>query len=325
MKKLSKRIAVMLACVLLISFSGCGAQSVSVPQLDIPMNGNTPPEINHTIELSTADLQTTAEIYRFVEPAENPEEILAKLSGIFGLSTGAQVEQYDNFVVMKDGKLRIEYETDTGMWSFRDNSYDKRLTHTLPSEEESAEIARTFLTENGLYDERFTMGSVVVSYSGDPADDTYAPYCNSVYFYPVLNDKPILGVSRIVVSIGENGQIIEVLKYYKDFVSYGEIELESPISFTEGIQTNQYSTSINSDAVSSTITEVELAYWEDAGSCEDQPFLQPVWVFTGSSVQSDGSEDTFDIIVQAAKNVENTDETSAENADTQLVPSAPIG
>lgn len=310
MKRLNKLITALLAFILIVSLVGCGGQSsvISVPRLNIPMEGSALPKISHNVELSTANLPTTAEIYKFIDPPTNSGEVLDKLAETFGFSTNAKTEDFGDFIIVEDDEMMIDYETATGAWSFRDKSYDKTVAHSLPSEKESAIIARTFLIENELYNERFSMETVVTKYSGNEADETYAPYCNAVYFYPMLNDKPILGVSRIVVSVGEDGQIVEVLKYYKDFVSCGEIELASPMSFVDGIKANQYSTSINSKAISSNITEVELAYWEDAGSCDEQPYLQPVWIFTGTSVQPDGTVETFDVIVQAAKNVVNNDE-----------------
>lgn len=291
--------------VLLLSLVSCGANSsvTTVPELYIPMAGNSVPEIDHNIELSTTNIQKTAEIYRFVDPPANPEHLLDELEDVFGLSTNAPKENLDDFIIISDGKMMINYETATGTWSFYDRSYDKTVSHILPTKEESAVIARNFLIKNGLYNDRFSNETVVTQYSGNEYDETYAPYCNAVYFYPMLNGKPILGVSRIVVSVGEDGQIVEVLKYYKDFVSCGKIEIAEPLSFVGGIKANQYSTTIDDKAIASNITEVELAYWEDAGSCAEQPYLQPVWVFYGTSIQPDGSEDSFNIIVQAAKNV----------------------
>jgi hypothetical protein len=316
---------------LLISLVSCEANSsvTTVPELYIPMVGNSVPEIDHNIELSTTNIEKTAEIYRFVDPPANPEYVLDELTSVFGLSTDAHKESFDDFIIISDDKMMIDYETATGTWSFYDRSYDKTAPRILPTKEESAAIARDFLIENGFYNERFSTETVVTQYSGNEHDETYAPYCNAVYFYPMLNGKPILGVSRIVVSVGEDGQIIEVLKYYKDFVSCGTIEIAEPLSFVDGIKANQYSTTIDDKAISSNITEVELAYWEDAGSCAEQPYLQPVWVFAGTSIQPDGSESKFDVIVQAAKNIERQDETKSkapsENKPTlDIEPTPPV-
>ena len=315
MKRMNKLITTLLVFVLMISLVGCGGHSsvISVPRLNIPMEGSVPPEISHNIDLSGVHPQTTAEIYKFIDAPSNPDKVLDKLAKIFGFSTDAKTEDFGDFIIIEDAGMMIDYETPTGAWSFRDKSYDKTVSHSLPSEKDSATIARSFLMENDLYHERFSMETVVAKYSGDEADKTYSPYCHSVYFYPTLNDKPILGVSRIVVSVGEDGKIVEVLNYYKDFVSCGEIELASPMSFIDGIKTNQYSTSINPEAISSDITDVELAYWEDGGSCDEQPYLQPVWVFKGTSVLPDGTTETFDVIVQAAKNVVNNDEILSQS------------
>lgn len=49
------------------------------------------------------------------------------------------------------------------------------------------------------------------------------------------------------------------------------------------------------------VRDVDLAYWEDAGSVSDQPYLQPVYVFTIKPVE--GSLEVFSAIVPAAEDV----------------------
>ncbi|MCQ2406358.1 MAG: hypothetical protein MJ067_03995, partial [Oscillospiraceae bacterium] len=74
--------------------------------------------------------------------------------------------------------------------------------------------------------------------------------------------------------------------------------------FIDGIKNNMYSSSIRSDALSAKIVDVKLGYWEDAGSLDEQPYLQPIWIFIGESANADGTISDFDVIVQAAKNID---------------------
>jgi len=122
---------------------------------------------------------------------------LKHISKIFNFSEELRVQRFDDFIVMNAGKRMIKYEKLTGIWSFQDTSYDKYKNHELPSDEEAITVARNFLKENDLYNERFTIGTVVTQYSGSELDSTYAPYSKSVFFYPQINDCSILGNSRM--------------------------------------------------------------------------------------------------------------------------------
>ena len=296
-------INLILICFLLV---GCGSKKfiVSIPELCIPMSGSDLPEINYSIELKDLEkLPQTANIYEFI--SEQPDAIseVVQIAKLFDISVDAtDIQYYDDYLTYDNGSFLIDYEIPTSMWSIRNMSEKTDKSNELPSDEEAITIARNFLVEKELYDERFSIESVVTQYSGSELDSTYSPSFKTVYFYPTIDNYPILGVSRIIVKIDTNGQVAELMRYYKDFELAGVIELSSPLEFIEGIKSNAYSTNISPDAVSARITDVKLRYWEDAGSFEEQPYLQPVWVFWGESTQADGTVEEFDVVVQAAKN-----------------------
>jgi hypothetical protein len=124
MKRMNKLITTLLVFVLMISLVGCGGHSsvISVPRLNIPMEGSVLPEISHNIDLSGVHPQTTAEIYKFIDAPSNPDKVLDKLAKIFGFSTDAKTEDFGDFIIIEDDGMMIDYETPTGAWSFRDKS-----------------------------------------------------------------------------------------------------------------------------------------------------------------------------------------------------------
>lgn len=299
----SKILSLALICAL---FAGCAAkESPTMPELYIPKPEHELPDIAYDIELKDTDsLPKTAEVYKFISHDADATEEVLKIAELFGLTPDEKcIQYYDKFIIFDDGAYVIDYELPTAMWSVRVSASDIGDADELPSDEKAIELARGFLTEKGLYNERFTVETVTVQYSGSELDSTYAPSLKSVYFYPMLDGCPVLGVSRIIVNIDANGSVVGMMKYYKDFEPVGEIKLAPPENFIDGIQNNRYSSSISPDAVSAKITDVHLGYWEDSGSAEEQPYLQPVWIFKGSSLNADGAESGFDVIVQAAEGV----------------------
>lgn len=310
MKKKTIMITLLTTLLTVSVLTGCSSDnsSLTMPFLNIPMAGNEVPNIEYFVEIeNTRSFPSKANVYRFDENLPDAETEVQNLSILFGISQETTVSQKnDDFIIVDDGEHMIDYEKATGTWLFVDHTYDKQKMHLLPSDNDSVEIARKYLTENGLYNDRFLIETVVPQYAGSELDSTYAPYCKAVYFYPQVDGLSVLGVSRIVVKVGEDGQIIGVMKNYKDFALAGQIDLASPLSFIDGIKSNLYSSSINETAVSARIYDVKLGYWEDAGSHHEQPYLQPVWIFMGEADLPDGATEGFDVIVQAAEKVDSS-------------------
>ncbi len=307
----TKKLLVYLIILLLICAAsfGCSSNSspISMPELYIPMSGNDLPVIEYSIELKNInDLPKVANVYKFIKNEQDASLEVLSIAKLFDISANSSdINNYDDYVIFGNGKYLIDYEIPTGMWSIRNiMTNTNNVANNLPSDAEAIEIARSFLIEKGLYDERFVIETVVTQYSGSELNSTYSPCFKTVYFYPIIEDYTILGVSRIIVKIDSECQIAELMKYYKDIELFGEIELELPTVFIDGIKNNMYSSSIRSDALSAKIVDVKLGYWEDAGSLDEQPYLQPIWIFIGESANADGTISDFDVIVQAAKNID---------------------
>jgi hypothetical protein len=172
----------------------------------------------------------------------------------------------------------------------------------VPSREEAEEIATRFLDEHGLRPERFSNVRSVYQTSKRGLEKE-KPYMVTVAFYPEVDGCAVYGVSRIVVDIDENGDITALRSYYRNFVFDRVVDLTPPEDFYDtppkglygyGILTHS---NIENGTVSAKIVSVELAYWED----QDQPFLQPVWVFNGISLDARGVEREFQAVVPAIK------------------------
>ncbi|ADQ39634.1 hypothetical protein Calkr_0056 [Caldicellulosiruptor acetigenus I77R1B] len=273
------------------------------PPLKIPMPGQETPNIDYKITAKFNNLPTEAMVYKFKKPQNIDFYSIAKK---FGLNGKAEYYPETKTYVIKeevDGKVKYSftYEVETGRWEYinEEEMYLNYNPVNVPSDEEAKKIAIEFLKKEGFYNDRFSYCTVVEASSGDKLTNDYKVLYKDVYFYPSINGKPVYGVSRIVVSVGSNGKIIGVRKWYKDIEEYKKVKLISAEKALEKIKKREASNNINPRAKSATINKVFLAYWEDAGTIEEQPYLQPVWVFCGEAITEDGSRDTFDAVVPA--------------------------
>jgi len=275
-----------------------------IPPLNIPMPGNEIPDIEYKVTAKFDNLPVEAMVYKFKKP-KNIDTEIKSLAKIFGLK--GELEYQPTWRVYSIGEkidekyYRVfEYEIDTGRWNYMDmKELNNNDPQNIPSDEEAKKIALDFLKKNGIYDKRFIYCAVTDGSSGDKITNDYKVLHKSVYFYPVVEGKPVYGVSRIIVVVGDNGKIIEVYKWYKEFEEYKKVKIVPAEKAFEKVKNRKASNNINPMAKSATIKEVVLAYWEDAGTIEEQPYLQPVWVFAGEAVTEDGKVEKFDAVVPA--------------------------
>lgn len=275
----------------------------SIPKLFIPNPGQEMPEINYEFIADKNGLPAEAAVYKFILP-DNPEEQAAKLSKIFGFVTSpkfdASTQKYISKIENEKDKKWFTYEATSGHWAYQDmNALSDINPSNIPADKDAIAIVKKYLEETGLLPDRFKDVKVVHQSSGDKTTGDYRVIYKDLYFYPTIDNTSILGVSRMIVSVGKDAQIIAVNKYYKDYQQYKTVKLKSVDTAYEDVKANRASNSIDPTAKSAKIKEVKLAYWEDAGSIKEQPYLQPVWVFTGEAIVEYNKVVTFDAIVPA--------------------------
>lgn len=110
---------------------------------------------------------------------------------------------------------------------------------------------------------------------------------------------PVYGISRIIISVGHEGEIIGISKYYKDYEEYEKVKLKDPKKAFEELKSGGGSNNIDPDAIKAKINRIHLGYWEDGGSIKEQPHLQPVWVFEGESINANNEISKFDVVIPA--------------------------
>jgi len=241
-------------------------------------------------------------VYKFVQNNLSEEDFKA-LASQLGMSGTVERDEEAARFVMRDGQKELRMEWETGMWEYWDYEKSRKDPDpdAIPSDDEVARIAAEFLKENGWLPDDFRLQAVthLTEARGFSAPITIGKVA---YFYRYIGDVPVLGVSRIGVQVGENGEIISISKFFKDIEPAGNMSLKTVAAAYDEVKSgNAVVRTDNPNVTKAAIQDVKLYYWEDAGSISDQPYLQPVYVFTAQATE--GATETLTAIVPAIEGV----------------------
>jgi hypothetical protein len=255
----------------------------------------------YDVQVDLDKQKTEGKVYKF--KLKDVEQEAKRIAKIFKLNGELKFENgMDSYIIniadSNRSKIFFSYEKNSGMWSYQDSS-PSNFEGIITNDEQAISIAKKFLSDNLFLNQRFDNIKVSPVSSGDTATNNYKITEKQIYFCPTLDGVPILGTSRIIVTIGANGKITGVDKYYKDIEEYKTMKIKSAKEAFEKVKTKEASININQNAKSAKVTKVKLGYWEDAGTIKEQPYLQPVWIFTGEAVTDKNEKEAFDAVVPA--------------------------
>lgn len=296
---MKKLIVVAIVC---LAFIG-GALFLKTPQypdLFLAQPGQeTPLNVNYKFNASTNQIPSKEKIYKVMPPAVNETEA-KKLALNFGVDGSvAYQENTKNFVISNGNKI-FEVNKDTGFFSYADNDklHNIDIQKNIPDDEKVKLIAADFLKEKGLLPGRFSNVKVVSQTTGSELQGDLRTISKDVWFYPVIDGKQVYGISRIIITVGNEGEIEGVNKYHRDFEFHAEAPLKSVQTAFDEVKNGKASNSIPPKATEASIVGVEIGYWEDP----DATYLQPVYVFVGET-KIDGKLEKFDAVVPAVEGV----------------------
>lgn len=270
------------------------------PDLFIAMPGQgSPSDITYSLQAPTDHISSEEKVYTAVPLNTTPDSIqtLAKKFDING-----EVTIDSESLKISDHHQELSVSKSNGFFTYVNKDKYENLNvmrDNIPSDEECIKIAKQFLTDRDLLPKRFNIIKVSHTTSGSPLTNDERILFSDVYFYPTLNEKPVYGVSRIIVTVGNNGEIEAVNKYYKDVEYQGHAKLKSPDKALSELEASKSSNSLSENAKNAKIKKVEIGYWEDVES----KLIQPVYVFSGDA-EENGETITWDAFLPAIENVE---------------------
>jgi hypothetical protein len=174
---------------------------------------------------------------------------------------------------------------------------------TLPSEEEAIEIATNFLTQSGLMPDDALAGDVVtnsvksggtyniIRQTGEGSFEIIDSYDTHllVNFSRQINGIPVAdsGGNKLGVRIGDKGEVISVLKVWREVEPYREYPIKSVEQAYNELISGKGSSNIPSGCAEITIDHVSLAYWMETLDVS-QEYVLPVYAFTGTCRAANG-------------------------------------
>lgn len=276
-----------------------------------------PHDIEYTLNANTNNIPSKEKIYVYTKP--NVNESIAKSLAIKFNVDGIIKNQGNAYLIKdnNDNKKVFEINKESGYFSYM--NFNKLgnldIEKSIPKDSVAIAKAKEYLTERGLLQDRFIIVKVTNRTTGEKLTGTERIVSKEVWFYPTVDGKPVYGVSRIIVSVGHEGEIEAVRKYHRDFESSEEVTLKSFDEAFNELKNGKASINISEKAKEAKINNVGIAYWEDP--YEDK--LHPVYLFQGETV-IDGNIEKFDAFLPAARGVvmkAQPHEPTQEVPDTQ--------
>jgi len=281
--------------------SSADLKLAKVPALSLPQAGSAHvTDVEYIFEVETKNISKEAKVFEFkqVNMSNTDVQLIASKFNLKGKASLAPSGQYG----LRDGTRFLMVDKLSGKYQFIDESLTDLDVITgpveLPSDDEAIRIAESHLQDMGLLRKDFTFAGIGKVTTGPDTDPKII--AKEVFFYRQLNGTPVLGVSRIIVTVGHKGQIASFDKLFKEIGDEVKVYPLRPIKEAmDDVRKNKGKTDLDERARKAIIKKVEVMYWEDAGSVEDQLYIQPVYRFEGDVILDDGSADTFHVVVPA--------------------------
>lgn len=159
------------------------------------------------------------------------------------------------------------------------------VKQSVPSADEAPSFAEKGLEKYGGLPRDARLDLVVPNYqykynvSTNAVEEQY-PVAVQVFYNQMLNDLPVLG-SRINIQLGENGEIIGIVKTWGNYAYAGEVEVISAERAYEKLKNYETTDRLQGSLAEGTkIKDIQLGYrlyW--TGSDEENAYLKPIWIF----------------------------------------------
>ncbi len=298
--KHSKFISFMLAALMLFSLCACGNDntSASVHPNIAPPGADAHADLSLPAEIRVENVGETASLY---ELKIDDEAAVNQIEGCFGIDLSKASRSNDELgVTYTTDDYIIDIENDSGYWSVISCSSPSAKSGASVSDAEALKIAKAFVEENSLWPEEIENVKVVGQY-GTNEDNTYGIDMKSVFFYPKVDGKNVLGRYRINININLDGSIQSVHYLVSQTGSSTTAKLKSSAEISADLQAKNYSASFTSDLTNAKITDCTLYYYADSVKHNDKTYLFPVYIMTGEGTNASGEKETFDIIIDALK------------------------
>ncbi len=202
--------------------------------------------------------------------------------------------------VIPTGEVYVE--EDTGYWSYTSTAYDSLIQSeekAIVSDNTLLKKTRDFIeTYNICKNDTYNLNVTETTTGGWNSDEQIL--AKDVYVFPNINDTPVYGVYRFVLSYDMDGEIIAIKSFFNPAAVYQNVPLKKSAELESMIKTGECSINAESSMEKVDIKSIDIAYYADSSPNEKGEFyIYPVYVLNADGVTIDGQSKSFDIFVDA--------------------------
>ncbi len=285
-------IAVMIALLFVVWFIVAGKSYEIMFPVELPPSISESTVIEY--DASALEAKLKGEVaYIYCNPTKTDYSIVEKF--------GFNISNYDvlserRWYKIGSGENEARLEIDAyGCFYYSSKAPD--TSFDLPfTDEELYRIAKEFLQKYDLWSDNFSSHSFGGNSILSSAESSKV-VARKVYFHQQFNGKPRESSGTVSVEINGNGEVTTVnykILQHNIKVPVMRITLEDAIQNIK-VPDKAYVV-MNSPTDKLLIEDVSISYWSET---LNYSVLQPVYVFTGKSITSDGETEDFSITVQA--------------------------
>jgi hypothetical protein len=300
-----KKIIGLIIAVLLIAAGGCYPPAAG-------------PSGNPGFELAATDLPTnnTMLVYKVENPVVTTDSV-REIGRKLGFEGGAGYIDGETKIAMLDEGAeevrQLSVWVNSGAVEYAIVYPDKLYPPeppNLPSEEEARQIAIDFLAQSGLLPadatesdgcevEVVTGGTYAVEEEapqegveegGETEPEVVEEYVAHllVRFHRQVDGFPVTGPgNQLVVRIGDEGEVITILKVWREVTPYNEVVIKTPEQAYQELKSGTGSYYAPLDCKKVVVEQIYLAYWMEPLD-ENQEYVVPVYEFKGKCLDKDG-------------------------------------
>lgn len=289
------KVSASILLVLLLATTGCGKKA-DVPHPTISLPGGAE-EISSVLSLtdamSTELAQQTATLYTLEASTDLAK---AQAESCFDITLAeAELTSGGGFQVYSTDEYRVSVDTANGYWVYEALNEIPQIAQEVISDEEAKEIACAFVEENQLWDGDFY--DIAVTHRTEGGwNSPEVVTSTSVYFYPEVDNHPVVGIFRICITLDTCGNITSVFKQVNKIIDSQQVAILGTDEINRRLEQGDYAAQTSTPLSDASLSGCTLSYYGDGYSVNGKAYLYPVALLSGSGTAPDGTTGTFQII-----------------------------
>lgn len=294
-----KLIALILAILTVCFLCACGnttTQTALHPNIAKPGS-------DASADLSLTDdirVETSAEAVVY-ELIMDEDVANAQIEGCFDIKLDEMKKSKSaNFKIYTNNECEVMYDEECGYWIYSTLNRQLPAANASLSDEEAIGIAKAFVEKNKLWNEEISDIKVVDQY-GLNENMEYGVDTKSVYFYPQIDGKTVVGRFRISLDIDMSGKIFKVNYMVNPLGEAIPVSLKTRADIAADVAAGDYSASFSMNMAEAKINSCKYGYYADGAERGGKTYLYPVYIMVGEGTTAVGEPETFDIIIDAQK------------------------